>query len=76
MEDHKIFLEEEIRRFIGDLGIAKAGIRFLKNKNNRGILQANNKSLNEVKAALALVEMHNIRTVRVSGVLNKLVEAM
>ena len=76
MVNHQKFLEGEIRSFIGDLGMARAGIKFLKKKGNKGVIQVNNKSLNEIKTALALIEKENVRTLKVSGMLNKLVDVM
>ena len=72
MNNHQKIIQEEIRNFIGDLGIAKAGLRFLKRKNNKGILQVNAKSVHEVKTGLALIKKFNVRTVKVSGMINKL----
>ena len=65
-------IESELRRFIGDLGLAVAGLRFVKNKKNKGIIQANNKSVDKIKAGLALIKESRIRTLKVSGVINKL----
>ncbi len=74
-------IESELRGFIGDLGLARAGLRFIKNKGNKGIIQVNNKYVDEVKAGLALInEINNnpvrFRTLKVSGVINKLNELM
>ncbi|MFH1592310.1 MAG: Rpp14/Pop5 family protein [Candidatus Woesearchaeota archaeon] len=76
MGNHQKILEEEIRGFIGDLGIARAGLKFIKSKENKGILQVNHKSVHEVKTALALIDRFNVRTVKVSGMINKLLGAM
>jgi len=69
-------IEIGVKDFIGDLGIARSGIKFLKSKRNRGILQVNHNSVYEVKTALALIDGANVRTVRVSGVINKLLEEL
>lgn len=70
-------IEENLRNFIGDLGLAKAGFRFIKTSENKGILQTDNKSLDTIRAGLALIKEIDkthvrIRTLKVSGILNKL----
>ena len=70
-------IESGVRDFIGDLGMARAGFRFVKNKNNKGIIQVNHKYVDEVKTGLMLIKKINrnqvrFRTVKVSGVINKL----
>jgi len=77
IKNHEKFMKEKIGSFIGDLGIARAGLRFIKSKNNRGVIQVNNKYVDEIRAGLALVQEINnkpvrIRTVKVSGIINKL----
>ena len=73
-------LKEGIIRLIGELGIARAELRILKDcwypESQRGIMQLNNKSLNEVKASLGLIKDINgkkviVRSIGVSGMLNK-----
>ncbi len=66
-----------IKNFLGDLLMSKAGIIFLNSKNNIGIIRVNNKYVDEVKTALALINNYmdndiKVETVRVSGVINKL----
>ena len=73
-------IETELRNFIGDLGLAKAGLKFIEMRNNKGILQVNNTYMHEVRAGLALINKIgnnkiNIRTLKVSGVLNKIKNA-
>jgi len=73
----KNFIEERLREFLGDLGLAKAGLRTVKTKANKGIIQVNNNSLHEIKTGLALIKEINkskvrIQTRKVSGVLNKI----
>ena len=69
-------IQEGLKNFIGDLGLAKAGLQFIKSKNNRGIFQVTNKSLNEVRTGLALIQDSEnpirIKTLKVSGMINKL----
>lgn len=69
-------IKSKLREFIGDLGLARSGIKFINYKNNKGILQINNKSVDEIKTGLSLIDEINhqkvrFRSVRVSGVLNK-----
>lgn len=66
--------------FLGEFGCAKAGIIVMHDKYDResqkGLLKVSNKSLNEVKAAIALIDTINgkkaiVRTTGVSGILRK-----
>ena len=59
--------------------MSKAGVMILVNKENKGIIRVNHKHVDEVKVALALINNYNndaikIETVKVSGVINKLVK--
>jgi len=68
-----------IRRFIGELGMGKAGVSVLRNDGFKGILRVNHDYVDEVKTALALVNNYNnkeikIESTKVSGVLKKLKE--
>ena len=74
--NYQEIIGQEIRNFIGDLGIARAGLRFFGEKNNKGILQVNRKSIHEIKTALALINKYNVRTIKVSGTINKLLGSM
>ena len=70
-------IEHELRGFVGDLGLAKAGLRFISQKKNRGIIQVNHTSVDDIKTGLALIRKMNnspvrITTIKVSGVVNKL----
>ena len=71
-------IEKTMKAFLGDLGMARAGVLFLNDwKNQRGILKASTRSVYEVKAALALVENiadHKavVRSLAVSGTVDKL----
>ena len=67
------------KRFLGALGVAKAGIQFMKfdTKNQSGVLRTNSKMLNETKAALALIKDVKgkkaiVSAEKVSGILRKL----
>ena len=77
--DHaKKSIELSMKGFLGDLGMARAGILFLKDwKHNRGIIKVNTKFVDEIKASFALVQDigHNkaiIRSIAVSGALEKI----
>lgn len=63
----------ECLNFVGELGVAKAGIIILREryKNNIGIIRVNNKYVKEVKMALSLVKDIKIDVLGVSGILNK-----
>ncbi|MBS3162294.1 hypothetical protein J4467_00020 [Candidatus Woesearchaeota archaeon] len=67
-------IESSMKRFVGELGMAKAGIIFMKDwKNNRGIIKVNTKSVDELKAALALVKEEKIiiKSLALSGSIEK-----
>ncbi len=66
--------------FLGQLGMAKAGIIVLAdnfdNKKQKGLIRVNNKYINELKASLALINKINnkniiIKSLGVSGILKK-----
>ncbi len=66
-------INQSLFRFLGELGMAKAGIQFVKND----IIRVSHNFVNELKSALMLIkEINNeqvmIRSLKVSGVLNKL----
>ena len=70
-------IQMQLRSFIGDMGLARAGLKFVKNKDNKGIIQVNHKSVDEIKTGLALIKDIDaapvrIRTLKVSGIINKL----
>ena len=75
--DAKKGIEATMRCFLGDLGMAKVGILFLKDwKNNTGIMRVNTKYVDEAKAGLALVQKINekkviVKSVHVSGMIDK-----
>lgn len=64
-------------QFLGELGFARAGVIVLDDWNhNKGVMKVNNKHVDNVKAALALIrkignETVIVRTVGVSGILKK-----
>ncbi len=68
-------------QFLGELGMARAGIQFLEDTWNAerqtGIIRASHKYVDEVKSALALVKEFEgkkitINSIKVSGEINKL----
>jgi RNase P/RNase MRP subunit POP5 len=64
-------IKQGIKDFIGEYGMAKAGIMFIKSKNNKGIIKTNVKWLEQVKTALSLMKTR-VKPVKVSGTLKKL----
>lgn len=64
-------LKTAVKRYLGELGLARAGILYLDYKNNKGIMRINNKEVNNVKAALSLVDNLKIKTTYTTGLLNK-----
>jgi len=72
----KTAINSYIMRFLGELSYARAGIIFLDNNSKNGIIRTTNNYVNELKAALALIDnIENnpvaIDSVCVSGLLNK-----
>tara|TARA_Y100000310_G_C20701911_1_gene830788 strand:- start:3629 stop:3964 length:336 start_codon:yes stop_codon:yes gene_type:complete len=62
-------IQSSVKQFVGDLGSAQAGIMFLKDwKSNTGIMRVNTKSVDQVKAALALIKEVNGNEVKISSV--------
>lgn len=81
MNNPKTVILDELRGFVGDLGLAKAGVNFVSYKNNRGVLQVRNDCVDGIKTGLALINkignsQVRIKTLKVSGVLNKLKMAL
>ena len=74
-------LQKEIKKgfgdYVGSLGMAKAGIMFLKDwKNNKGIVRINNNYVDNLRATLVQVNSVKddsvlLRSVGVSGILKK-----
>lgn len=56
---------EGIKQFLGELGVARAGVKVMENN----IVRTNSKHMDEVKSALILIKGLNI--IKVSGLLNK-----
>ena len=81
LEHVKKSIEQSMKGFLGDLGMARAGVLFLLDwKQNKGIIKVNTKYVDEVKASLALVqeiaqEKAIIRSIGVSGALEKIRES-
>ena len=78
-KDAKSAILAGCKRFLGELGTAKAGIQFMKynTKSQSGVLRTNSKMLNETKAALALIKdikgkKATVSAEKVSGILRKL----
>jgi len=73
----KSSLENACLKFMGGLGMARAGVMIMNEfKNNKGIVKVNNKYLNELHASLLLIEQiegkkASVESVGVSGLLNK-----
>ena len=71
-------IRNNIAKFLGELGIAKAGFVLMKDtiKGNKGIIRTNVKYQDEVKMALALIknlgkEKVIVNVIGVSGILKK-----
>jgi ribonuclease P/MRP protein subunit POP5 len=70
-------IDSAVHSFIGDLGMAHAGLIHLDDwKNNKGIIRVNHKEVNNVKAALSLLSSIGpsrviFKNIYVSGILNK-----
>ncbi|MFH0752423.1 MAG: Rpp14/Pop5 family protein [archaeon] len=65
----------ELQRFLGEFGMAKAGVIILKDwVKNKGILRVSNKEVDTVKSAIMLAKGKDFafKTIAVSGSLNKL----
>ncbi len=72
----KAEITDSVKGLIGDYGMAKAGIRFIKEKNNKGIIMVNHKFLDQLRAGIALVKKVKevpaiISSTGVSGTLKK-----
>ncbi|MBI1972724.1 hypothetical protein HYS50_01835 [Candidatus Woesearchaeota archaeon] len=75
-EEVKEAVQQAIHQFLGDYGVAQAGISLIENTNKEGIIKVNTPYVNHVKTALALIKtMKNnptrIATTKVSGMINK-----
>jgi len=73
---------DELLRFLGEFGCAKAGIIILNEwKNNKGVMKVGHKFVDEVRSALTLIKEINgnnviIKTISSSGILNKAMKKM
>lgn len=79
-EEVKSAVEEGIRRFLGELGLAKAGAMFISEKwdsaKQRGLLKISHNIVDEVIAALILIKSIKnreviFRSVKVTGTVKK-----
>ena len=75
-EKHIMF---DCKRFLGELGIAKSGIKFMSfdKTSQLGVIRTNSKYLDETKSALTLIKKlcsknAKIDVLKISGILNKL----
>ncbi|MBL7051873.1 MAG: ribonuclease P protein component 2 [Nanoarchaeota archaeon] len=70
-------IESSMKDLIGNLGMANAGLLFLKDwKDNKGIVRVSTKNVDHLKASLALIKEINgekviIKSLGVSGVVDK-----
>lgn len=69
-------LDNEIKRVLGEIGYGRAGIMFMKMKDNKGMIRVNNKEADELRLALSLVKDINnqqvvITTLGMSGIMKK-----
>lgn len=76
METALKHIDNEVKRLLGEIGYGKAGVMFIDHNDNKAVLKANNKEIDDVRLALTLVKDINneevvIRTLGVSGILNK-----
>ncbi len=76
MYSYQKIIQSELKGFIGDLGIARAGLNFITHKGSRGILQVNHRYVDEIKTGLALIDAFNIRTVKVSGTVRSVLDEL
>lgn len=76
-QDAEANIKIAFHEFLGDLGMAKAGIMFLKDwEKNKGIIKMGHKEVDNVKAALTLVKEINgnkaiVKSLGLSGILEK-----
>ncbi len=66
-----------VKNYIGLDGMAMAGLQFVKNNKNKGIVRMNHDYLNKVRASILFIrEIDNqkviVKSIRSSGILNKL----
>ena len=66
-EDIKTFIKNSIISYIGELGVARAGIQFLKDN----IIRVDHKYVDKIKSAMILNKNYTLRSKYVSGTLKK-----
>jgi ribonuclease P/MRP protein subunit POP5 len=80
VESIEITILNQCNKYLGEMGMAKAGLLFLKDKfnktNQKGIIRVNNKMLDNLKSSLCFIknigkEEVIIKSVGVSGILKK-----
>ena len=77
-KETKEAINSSFRRLVGDFGLAKAGMIFLKDwKNQKGIIRVANTEVDKLKAAMALVQDVSgkkviVRSFAVSGIIEKI----
>ncbi len=69
-------INNTLLKFLGVLGMGRAGIIMLDYKNNKGIIKVNNKYVDEVRGGLMMINTLEdkqviLKTINVSGMLNK-----
>ncbi len=79
-EEVKSSVEEGLRRFLGELGMAKAGVMFISERwdpaKQRGLLKISHKMVDEAIAALILIKSIKnkeviFRSIKVTGTVKK-----
>lgn len=70
-----------MKDYVGINGLAEAGLLFVKNNQNKGLLRVSHTSLNKIKAALIFItQIDNqrviVRSLAASGMLNKAANAI
>jgi len=77
LNDVKNSINKGVLAFLGELGYSKTGLIIMDMfKNNKGILKANNKEIDNIKTSLALIDNIDnnkviFKSILVTGVLNK-----
>lgn len=78
-EDVKREIMFECKKYLGELGISKANLKFIKynSTDKSGIIKTNSKMLEETKMSLLLIQKLNkikakIEIIKVSGMIKKL----
>lgn len=71
-----IEINKELNAFIGTLGMAKAGVIMLEQKENKGILRINHDMVDEIKVGLMMIKKIDnenviVNSIYVSGMLDK-----